>query len=595
MRIYPIRTILNLAECQDIIPYPFLNAFAREYAKAVTEDKDAPLFSRTNKYSSFPVRCQWKGSGSSNQQGDATGFTFSRRNGKREVSKKTRVARMVSEPPLEWRRTGSEDETPSMAVTKIQKLEGLQGGITRVLNKITNDNFDVQTSDLLKLLKESEDPETVKTLAELILEKVWYDKSFYNLYVSLCKKLWSNTEWNKNAYNVFKMDTPQGVQYFYSTFFQNSCSKKAQDLQGPFKRSEEAHHEAQAKIHLRSIFLALCRDYFHQREVFIKESQGLPDSTRRYKLRRKLFGTVEILGQFFVMGLLSENIIHYLLLTLLNKGKGARYAEELEAFQLLWNIVRSNLSPGSCNEYIEFLERERAGEWNSRIGFMIQDVLESIPSYRGPKKKKVIPPPEPDTPKIEKCKTEPTTDLLVDKIVQQSRAVGPVHKNALENFYAQKTKLDSAKAFRCLAVKLATGLIRDSTEYGEYMERHLDTLLTMLHDTAKSGLTFTELSESFSEAGEDIAELKLDAPKAPHNMSRILVRILTDTQKEPFDTEVLQISISRMSDTTQNEQEDIDFQEYEECQRREWQSIIKMAGKELSSVERVHLFSLNSN
>lgn len=89
MTIYPINSILRLADGEDIFPPVCLEDFSKEYARAVSEDKDAPLFSKTSKYSTFPVRCPWK-NGPSYGKGDsdlkslagAGGFVFPKKTGK---------------------------------------------------------------------------------------------------------------------------------------------------------------------------------------------------------------------------------------------------------------------------------------------------------------------------------------------------------------------------------------------------------------------------------------------------------------------------------------------------------------------------------
>ena len=69
-------------------------------------------------------------------------------------------------------------------------------------NKITEKNFEKQSLELLKVLSENKEKMSVMIIAELILEKIWYDKSFYSLYVKLCKKLWDNDEWTSDCYQV---------------------------------------------------------------------------------------------------------------------------------------------------------------------------------------------------------------------------------------------------------------------------------------------------------------------------------------------------------------------------------------------------------
>lgn len=438
--IYPISQLLELAHSPDIQTYSCLETFYRSYSKLIKEDKNAPLFSKTSKYSSFPVRCQWK-------KGDV-----------KKAKKK--------EENNEWRK---DDIVP----TKIQKINGIRGTITRILNKITKDCFEVHTNELLSVLTEAKDPEAVRIVAELILEKVWYDKSFYHLYVSLCQKLWQSKEWMMSAYKIVQTNQ----HYFYMTVKNGITSQH-----GPYRSQLDAMKDAESKTNLRKVFLSLCRDNFLQRETWIKESHSVQNDVgnKKYRLRRKLFGTVEIMGQFFSMNLLSENVIHFLLYSLLHQGKGAKYEEELEAFQLLWFLVVGHLNEKNIELYKPFLIKEHEKSWGARVGFMIQDVYDTI-SCQSLKKKEVV-----ETKKQE----DP---------IKVSRSL----ENAVDG----------------VRMEDLCGIIRDAIEYHEYLYAHLRTILFL---KPKKEI----LEDVISKAGGDIADLQMDAPKAFQNMATLLTELL---------------------------------------------------------------------
>ena len=483
MNVYPISQLLELAHSPDIQTYSCLDTFYRSYSKLIKEDKSAPLFSKTSKYSSFPVRCQWK-------KGD--------------------VKRMKKKEEKEWRKD-------DIAPTKIQKIEGIRGAIIRILNKITKDCFEVHSNELLTVLTEAKDPESVRIVAEVILEKVWYDKSFYHLYVSLCQKLWQSKEWMSSAYKIVHKQ-----QYFYSTTMNGTSATATATatatLHGPYHTQADAIKEAESKTHLRKVFLALCRDNFLQREKWIKEYHDLPNDTsnKKYRLKRKLFGTVEIMGQFFSMNLLSENVIHALLYSLLHQGQGAMYEEEIEAFHLLWMLVVDQLSEKNKEVYKPFLKKEHEKPWSARTSFMIQDIYDTI-SCQSLKKKEV---------KKEEIKRE-----------------------------------DPVKISRCLDATLDTikktdllAILRDAIEYHEYLPAHIRTIKFINPEQS-------DFEEAISRAGEDIADLQVDAPKALQNMATLLSELSYET---------LMICYNPSKE-----------EEQEEEQKKAWEKIIEKIDKKI--------------
>jgi hypothetical protein len=245
-----------------------LKSFYGKYSQKVSEDRKIPLFSKTSKYNNFPVRCQWKG-GSSDKKCD---------------NSRTNTHYVKNE----WRK---DKETSSsslkMPPTKIQKASGIKGLAIKILNKITNNNFIKQSDELLKILLENKEKESVLIIANLILEKVWYDKGFYTLYVNLCKKLWENDEWVSDGYKITSTKKGNIVKYYYTVNF--DVSKTPSPINGPFDSHQKALDEAKKNCNFRSVFISICRDNFYKRAEYINEAVNLPESSQKYKLKRRLF------------------------------------------------------------------------------------------------------------------------------------------------------------------------------------------------------------------------------------------------------------------------------------------------------------------
>jgi hypothetical protein len=437
MSVHSITELINLAQCEVDLSFPFLESFAREYSEKVIADRKAPLFSRTPKYNNFPVRREW--------------------NPKPKRKKET------------WRQA-------KMAVTKIHKVSGTRGLAIKVLNKITENNFREQSDELLRVLLENKEQGSVKVIAKLILEKIWYDKSFYEIYANLCQTLWNNNEWTSICYQIEK----RGSDFYV---------KVGEIEKGPYKTKELASKMGIKETNFKNVLLALCRDVFYKRSTFILESRKTEESNIKYKHKRKLFGTVEIMGYFYVLGYIQEDIIHFIILSLLHTDSvhstGIKYEEEIEALKLLWDVIHTKMDKKLLSEYNTYLKKEMSKKWSSRTKFMIEDMLDFS-------KKRVI------------KKVVNTQDCI-----ELSRK----NKDIIKYFVDKK-----------VMTEIMSKLIIDAAEYREYIHNHTQTMINLID---KSILTPDILSDSFCDI--EIEDLKIDAPRAPHNISILLTNILKRT------------------------------------------------------------------
>ena len=591
MIFYSISSLLELSnKMEGNISFPFLESFFGSYSQKVTENQKIPLFSKTTKYNNFPVRCKWKSSDKKSENKNCG---------------EDREVKDVKSPIKEWRK----ESEPLMIPTKIQKVSGIKGLAIKVLNKITETNFEVQSTELLKVLCENKEKMSVAIISNLILEKIWYDKSFYRLYVNLCKKLWENNEWVSECYEVSYIQKGKKKEYFYTLSFESK-----QSLKGPFKTNELAKEKAIKMANFKTVFVALCRDNFYRREEFIKEMVNMPDSNQKYKLKRRLFGTIEILGHIYEMGYLEESIIHYLLLSLLHpENKGSKYEEELETMKLLWDIVYKKIG-SKKNEYKNLLKQENKKNWSSRIKFMISDMISNIstisaisaisaistiisdkvlentedldiedPNMEDPNiEDPDIEDPNMEDPDIEDPDIEDPDmevqdikdiedpnieDQDIKDIENKSKEFNSFKKyndksnenieNDITNL-SRKFNIENKKdIFSKLKSKnissIVTNLIRDSTEYGEYAENHSSTILSFLENYEISKLSFEQLSKAIAKVGEDMCDIKMDAPKAPVNMSLVIGNILKGTKTGKIEININKTTV--LSDNINSKKE----------------------------------------
>lgn len=451
MVVHSISNILNSFSQKNEYSLPFLESFIKEYSQKVTEDKKVPLFSHTSKYNNFPVRRQWKN-------------TDDRR----------------TKPKPDWRQQ-------KLEITIIKKENSIRENATRILNKLTENNFEKQSSELLTFLIKNKQKDSVSVIAKLILEKICYDKAFYSLYVKLCHDLWSNDEWISDCFQVHCVDKKD---YFYNVFFEPKSNISA--TKGPYKTEEKAIKNALKMVNFKSVFLGLCRDIFYNRSTFINEAKNEEiSSNKSYLLKRKLFGSIEIIGYFYVKNYIAENIIHYILSTLCVETK---YEEEIETLKLLWDIIYEKINNKSRIYYRSILKKKLNEDWKPRIMFMIEDMI--FEDNIGDEKNNII------------------ENSIIDNFIKLSRngkSISEITDTANTN----------------LLNNLVSSIIKDSMEYENYMLTHINTILLLLKNT----ISFINLSNSFTLAGNDISDIKIDAPNAPKNMYTVISKIINETKE----------------------------------------------------------------
>ena len=458
MNIYSISSLLDLSnkiENNELsISFPFLESFYGKYSQKVTEDRKVPLFSKTTKYNNFPVRCQWKNNNKNNNK---------------NTKKKNKNG---------WRKEGK------IAPTKIKKLSGIKGLAMTILNKITENSFEKQSEKLLQCLLDNKGSDSGYIIAKLILEKIWYDKGFYELYVNLCKKLWDNNEWTSETYDIIV----KNKKYYYEV---NHSTNK---LYGPFDSEDEANENAEMTTNFKNIFISICRDNFYRRDEFIKEARELPDSNKKYILKRRLFGTIQILGYLYKLNHLNENVIHYLLTSMFEDGVSNE--EEIEAIKLLWDIVSSKINKNIMREYSPLIEKEMEKKLSMRINFMCEDMLNSLnQTFK--------------THTFRKTFVKKKSDKeIIDELVKLSR-------NEKKDFNIQTL---SSSLYEKILIKI----IKDLTEYGEFMNQHLNFITYFINSL---NIKDDTLSNSITNVIADILEIKLDAPKASSNLKYFLSKI----------------------------------------------------------------------
>jgi len=465
-----IYELLKIADDIQIVKknYPFLKSFFRLYSVKIQEDKNTPLFSKTDTYNHFPTR------------------VFNK-NYKKSYNKYKKEKRYIKKN--DWRKEKKYNKRkPSI------KINTTKINITKILNKISTKNFKSQSNQLLNILIKNKNNLSLKLIGELIIEKIWYDASYYEMYLELCETLWNNNTWIKEMYTISNFISNDRKCYYFSTTIENN------KLVGPYMSFKKASSEAIKKLNLKNILLAICRDNFHKRHEYINL---LKTSENKYKLKRKIIGTVEIFAYLAKKKYIHIDILHYILVSILNR-KYNILPEEIESLKAIWDIVLKIVDKKSINEYRKLLKDIYTMDWEYRIRFMIEDMIEFKQSN-------------------DKKDNIKDTKFIENNIVTLSR------NNKRNNIEKLLKNINDSSLF----IVLFSELLRDLSEYGEYINNHINTILTILNKENSASF-----SKAFNEVGNDIADIKIDAPKAPINISNALGNILKNTNNIYINIEI---------------------------------------------------------
>lgn len=500
---------LQILQSDDLPPFSFLESFARKYSQKVNENEKTPIFSKSTTYNKFPLRHH------------DSHF-------KKKHHKKSR-----------WCKSEDKKEITRKVVLKtttIKKLKGIKASIIKVLNKINENNFDNQVSDLIDVLFNSDDSEAVYIIAQVILDKIWYDKSYYGTYLNLLHKLWDNKTWISNKYKIFK-NKEDPPKFFYS-------SEKDDSLNGPFNTREEANISAQKKFNLRLIFLELCRQNFEKRIEFLEEAEKIGDdgTNTAYKLRRKLFGTVEIIAYFYSDKLVSDKVVHFIVCELIkhNRDEAIRN-EEIEAVLSMFKIMFIEkrmpiIIRKTFANYLPTIYKLLEKEWSCRTKYMLEEIVEIL-QIGSPKK---VP--------LKRAKL-----VNVEKQVKTLVRKGNI-KQALDIIDKNSNKI----------IEILNESMNDIVEYHEYSESQMKMVFS-LFDLNK--VSIDDLGICMSNTCENLPDIKIDAPRAPSNVLFFLENLLKKSNN------ILNVTVN----PTTSEKEFVEEQLFE------WNKIYDKLPKELQN------------
>lgn len=223
--------------------------------------------------------------------------------------------------------------------------------ITIRLNKITLDNFDTLSDQLIQIFeKEISDTDQLTKLVTLIFEKTVQEHVYGPLYAKLCVALSSK---NKS---------------FTQIIFQNN---KKETIQVDFK----------------NVLVKVCQTEFQKgkREAVITDEMDETDKENEViKQKNILLGTMKFIGQLYLKQLIPSKIMTVCLKYLIGQFQSKPSEDDVEGACTLLQTVGSTLDNDSNvtkNELTKYYQKLRSIERNSnkysvRIRMIIQNLLD---------------------------------------------------------------------------------------------------------------------------------------------------------------------------------------------------------------------------
>jgi hypothetical protein len=156
------------------------------------------------------------------------------------------------------------------------------------------------------------------------------------------------------------------------------------NMNGPFNSYADSVEYAKQKVNLKSVIISACNTIFNDLDNIILDIKTQTDDEVIFKLKRKIFGTIEIYSHFFKLGHIPRTTIINILTVLLRlptgdntSYTGSLYEEEIEAIYIIWKIINHLKSAQEIFVLFDsYIKIERKKPWSKRFLFMIDDLIE---------------------------------------------------------------------------------------------------------------------------------------------------------------------------------------------------------------------------
>lgn len=341
---YSREFINSLSDKYANIYYEPVNLLLNSYKRALETDSVTPIFSKTAKYESFP-------------------------------KKHVKTIRRGNSIVIKGSASGHRLFTPNSDIDRIKQA------VRGTLNKINDRNFEIVMEELVREIVKFNSVETLDILSEEIHKKIMYDVKYQAVYVTLCIRIWSLTEWQDSLITIIT-GPEASTSSNSSLYWIKNLGVPQEDtvLYGPFADEDSLRINARATVSFRRILMDLLRSEFMKRGEYLnKYYEKQNDDGEQFKAKRLILCVVEFITKLYASGHMDVKVIRSVFADLLSGEKPDGIY--IETFCTGWKSLGNTSANNGFKEIFVPIITQLLGDgkaWPNRIKFMMEDWLRSV-------------------------------------------------------------------------------------------------------------------------------------------------------------------------------------------------------------------------
>ena len=198
--------------------------------------------------------------------------------------------------------------------------------IKLLLNKLSKNNIDKIKLELIDILLENYNENIIKIFTKELLNKIWFDEILINEYIYICNEIWISPKFKNNI-----------IKYEMINNFLNE---------------------------------------FNNRDNYIEKIESDVNDDNIFILKRKLYGTIDLLSKLYINKHISNDDIKDILNKILNNNMTIY---DFESFHIIWSVIKDNnyLQLNDILYYKNRIKEQLKNFNNKRLKLLIEIILEN--------------------------------------------------------------------------------------------------------------------------------------------------------------------------------------------------------------------------
>ena len=318
MEVYKLDFILKLENEENDVNIN-IKDFMDKYHKILQADKYTPVFSKTEKYKSFPGNIHKK----------QKNFIHNNK----------------------WNIHNRYDKN---------RLE-----IKYLFNKLSLNNYDVLLINIVNELIKLDN--FIDILIKELIDKIWFDDQIRLIYIRLIQDLWNNPELLKKSVNI--KNSEGGFFYLYNKKVSGNFSSVNKLIQ---------HLKNKNNIIKKKIILFIYEE-FNKRSVYLNKIDIEKNEDKLFVCKKKLFGTIQFITSLYNNNLILDSDFISIIEKLLNKHNERKgvHVLEYECFYKVWvnlDVKKNKLLIDNLYDYLKANPPNKT----PRINILIEKTLDEM-------------------------------------------------------------------------------------------------------------------------------------------------------------------------------------------------------------------------